>query len=359
MVNHISKLFHLGHKGVKMKRINKQKGFSLIEIIIALSLLLILISATQPIIGRLIDFRANILTDTNVNVLGEAVEEWYSENAWEFGQITDSSIPLPNGDTMTNNSGTRTDGWERLAQKYAGSTNFTQDGYNHGYRVFVSAPLTQDYRGVQVPYHVIALVSSGGLGESINDEMISVVNSAFDQGTGSITVNDNESVYIINGFSIQKEMVDTSIERLNRVARSYENFYRLQFLSQEREPAINYFARNGGNVRWDISSPVVAQCGGSTDTILSNSQLGHNINSYGLLNAIGISSEAAQSVWGEDFRLLNCGTTSSVRVRGANRTFSARTPSSPAGDNTPPYSAILGFHLPNAETYTTTVTSSF
>ena len=342
-----------------MKRINKQKGFSLIEIIIALSLLLILISATQPIIGRLIDFRSNILTDTNINVLGDAVEEWYSENAWDFAQITNSSIPLPNGGSITNNSGTKTDGWQRLAQRYAGSTNFTEDGYNHGYRVFVSAPLTQEYRGVLVPYHVIALVSSSGIGENMNDEMVSVVNSSFNQGTGAITVNDNESVYIINGFSIQKEIIDTSIERLNRVARSYENFYRLQFLSQEREPAINYFARNGGNPRWDVSSPVVAQCGGSGETILSNNQLGHDINTYGLLNAIGISSEAGESVWGQNFRLLNCGSSSSIRVRGANRTFSARTPSSPAGDNTPPYSAILGFHLPNAETYTTTVTSSF
>lgn len=342
-----------------MKRINKQKGFSLMEIIIALSLLLVLISATQPIIGRLIDFRANILTDTNINVLGKAVEEWYSENAWDFGQVTNSSIPLPGGGNMTNNSGTRTDGWERLAQRYAGSINFTQDGYNHGYRVFVSNPLTQEYRGVRVPYHVIALVSSSGEGESIGNEMVSVVNSNFNQETGAITVNNNESVYIINGFSIQKEIVDTSIERLNRVARSYENFYRLQFLSQEREPAINYFARNGSNPRWDMYSPVVAMCGGSGDTILGNNQLGHDINTYGLLNAIGISSEAAQSVWGENFRLLNCGSTSSVRVRGANRTFSARTPSSPAGNNTPPYSAILGFHLPNAETYTTTVTSSF
>jgi prepilin-type N-terminal cleavage/methylation domain-containing protein len=359
MVNHISKLFHLGHKGVKMKRINKQKGFSLIEMIIALSLLLVLIAATQPIIGRLIDFRSNILTDTNINSLGDAVEEWYSENAWDFGQVTNSSLPLPGGGNMVHNSGTRSAGWERLAQRYAGSSRYTQDGFNHGFRVYISNPLTQEYRGVLVPYHVIALVSSGGEGEAIGDKMVSRVNSVFNQGNGGITVNDNESVYIINGFSIQKEMIDTSIERLNRIARSYENFYRLQFVTQEREPAINYFARNGGNTRWDISSPVVARCGGSGDTIMGNNQLGHDINTYGLLNAIGVSTEAAQSAWGEGFRLLNCGSTSSIRVRGANRTFSARTPNSPAGNNTPPYSAILGFHLPNAETYTTTVTSSF
>lgn len=338
---------------------NKQKGFTLIEILVALSLLLVLISATQPIVGRFIDFRSNIVTDTNINILGSAVEEWYSENAWEFGQIQNSNLPLPEGEDMSHDTGTRGDGWERLAQRYAGSIDVTQDGYNHGYRVFISEPQTQEYRGVLVPYHVIALVSSSGIGENIDDQMVSDVNSLFNQSNGTIDIIDNENVYIINGFSIQKNIIDTSIERVNRIARSYENFYRIQFSSQEREPAINYFANNGSNVRWDISSPVVARCGGSGDTILSNNQLGHNINNYNLLNAIGVSEEAAQSAWGEPFRLLNCGSTSSIKVKGSNRTFSAKTPNSSAGNNTPPYSAILGFHLPNAETYTTTVTSSF
>ena len=342
-----------------MKNIKKQQGFSLLEILIAIGLLLVLIGATQPIVSRLVDFRANILTETNLNTLGSAVEEWYSENAWDFGQIADSQIPLPGGGTMVHNRGTSGAGWERLALNYAGSAGYLVDGYNHNYRVFVSNRLTQEYRGVLVPYHVIVLASSGGLSETIAGNVISRVDTSLNQETGIVDIGDGESVYVINGFATQKKMVDISIDRIHRIARSYENFYQLQFSTKEREPAINYFARNGSNSRWDLSSPVVARCGGSGDTIQGFSQLGHNINSYGLLNVIGISAQASQSAWGEDFRLLNCGSNSSIRVLGANRTFQARTPNSPAGSNMPPYSAILGFHLPNGETYTTTITSSF
>lgn len=335
------------------KNMKKQRGFSLLEIIIAISLLMILISATQPIIGRLIDFRSNILTETNINILGDGVREWYSQNAWEFGQAEDSVLSLPDSGNITHNSGTIGDGWERLSINSAGSINYLKDGYGHSYRVFVSDPQVQEYRGVLVPYHTIALVSSNGNAEVIDDELVSEVASNFDKATGKITINNNESVYIVNGFSVQKENIDISIDRIERIARNYETFYRTNFSTKEREPAINYFANNGTDPRWDVSSPVAARCGGTTDTIKTYNQLGHSILSYNLIQNIGISSDAALSAWGEEFRLLNCGSTSNIRVNGVTKTFTARTPNDP-----PPFSAILGFHLPNGETYTSTVTSS-
>lgn len=346
-----------------MKRnIIKQKGFTLLEILVAISLLLILITITQPVVSRMVDFRANIVTETRLQSIGKSVEKWYEENAWEFGSITTQAIPLPNGGSITNNSGTVGEGWERLSNTYSGTSQNLLNGYNHAYRTFVSEPLEQNYKGVNIPYHIIVIATSrNASGTSIDNRLLTEITSVFDQTTGTIEIENNESVYVINGFNIQKEYLNKSIERLDQIAKSYENFYQRRYLTKGRDPSIDYFA-NGSNAtdptRWDITSPITSTCGNSGDTIQGHFQLGWDITTMNLLPPIGVSSEAAKSLWGQNFRVLNCGSTN-VLMQGITRTLEARTPNSAAGNNMAPYTAILGLHIPNGETFTNTITSKF
>lgn len=345
-----------------MNNFKKQKGFTLIEIVIVIGLVSVLFAISMPVINRLIDFSSSIESETNLQVMGKAIEEFYSENAWNIDENEESSIELLNKEYAKNGSNTLTnDSWKNIALTYTSSTNSLYDGYNHAFKIFVSNRQEEYYNGVLIPFHIIALVT--GNGKSVDKNGASVVETTFDVDTGKVEVADGESVYIISGYDIQKDKFDKSVRKLDTVAKAYEDYYWSRYATRGNEPAINYFGKIDGNPRWDSdvtnnSTEVVALCNDNNSETLPNGRraLGHNIYDSGLVDELSFTQNTVKSEWDRDFRILNCGSTSNIQVNGESVTISTRTPKS---YDVPPYTATLGFSLPNSETFTKTITSQF
>lgn len=346
---------------------NKQKGFTLIEILISISLLMVIIGATMPVLSRMIDFKSNLDTETRIQILGDSIEKWYEEHAWDYGQIDSANIPLPVSGFIVNNGATVGEGWEALANYYYGSTDIIRNGNNHAFNTYVSEPLTKEYKGILVPYHIIILTSSSEASNKVvEDTVVTATKSTFDQETGAIEFPEDslkEDVYVINSFNIQKEYINQSIDRIEQIASSYERLYRSTYLSKGKEPSINYFANGKGDSvdedKWDMTSPINNTCQtNSIETVNGYLKLGANINDINLLDTIGMSKQESVSAWGEDIRVLNCSYTD-VLINGETVRVRSRSPNDSLGNNTVPFSAIIGFHLPNGELYSKTITSKF
>lgn len=341
----------------KIKRKGEQSGFTLIEVIITLSLILVFSAIVIPLFTGVMNFVSRVDTQANIQVLGEAVEEWYEENAWNIDSQGGASVVLPNGQNMTNNSSTLSnDGWKQLALKYTSSQRYLVDGENQGFRIFVSNRQEQMYEGVLIPYHVIAIVSGNGVQQADNTGT-SVVQSTFNVGNGQLTPHPEDEVYVVSGFDIQKQKFKESQKRLETVAQAYEDYYWSRFVGQGSEPAINYFGARGGNPRWDTGATINVVCGGNNSTSVAGRRaLGNSIQASNLPSVLQLPTTSVESSWGRDLRLLNCGSTSNARVGYSTITFRARDPNN---GGYPPYTAILGFTLPNGQTYSSTVTSKF
>lgn len=354
---------------MKLKRLKRQSGFTLLELVIVMGLVTLFIGITMPLYSKMSDTMSSVDTETNIQVLGGAIEEWYSENAWEIDSNSDASIVLPttNGTAYTMSNDTNSlenEGWKTLALRYTSSQNVLTDGYNHAYKVFVSQRQEQSYEGNLIPYHIIAIVSGRGNSPVIEDGMdgdtaVSSIQSTFDVATGDINAHPEDEIYVVSGFDIQKQKYKNSKKKLNTVANAYEDYYWSRYVGQGSEPAINYFGRNGSNIRWDTSANIdVITNNNNTDVIGSSGrrELGNEIYNSGLPAELQLSSKAVTSDWDRPFRLLNDGTTGNIQTNGAVESISARTPDN---GGYPPYTAVLGFSMPNGESYTQTVTSRF
>lgn len=352
-------------------KVKKQSGFTLIELMIVMGLITMFIALTMPLFSKMSNTMSNVDTETNIQILGGAIEEWYSENAWQIDSESGAEMVLPtsaDGSTYVINNDTHTmknDGWKTLALRYTSSQKALTDGYNQAYKIFISTRQEQAFEGNLIPYHVIAIVSGKGVASPhIEDGMdgdtaVSTIQSTFNAATGEITPHPEDEIYVVSGFDIQKTKYTNSKKKLDVVANAYSDYYWSRYVGQGSEPAINYFGRNGSNIRWDTSASInVITSGNDADIIGSTGRraLGNTIYNSNLPSVLQLSEKAVTSDWGRAFRLLNDGTTNNIQTNGNIESISARTPSN---GEYPPYTAVLGFSMPNGESYTQTITSRF
>ncbi len=154
-------------------RVRRARGFTLIEILVALAVMVILGAVLYPALMGEIHFSDRATTRARLAVLRRAVNEAYLRHAMAIDTLAPraNTIALNTASTYTLATGPAfqpgnpyafQNGFQMFAQ-YADTPARTlvTDGFGRPWVVYVSDPLTTVKDGVTLTYHVIAFVSKG------------------------------------------------------------------------------------------------------------------------------------------------------------------------------------------------------
>lgn len=337
----------------------KNRGFSLIELMVAMAIVVVILGITYPLIVDVTRFKENVETKNNIKFISSGIKKWYENKSFDIDLNSSSGFYMPDGTYTANNSSIQGDKWKDLLATVGVSESRMIDGFGRNFKFFVSQRLSYSYDGVLIPYRIIALVSSGTHDRNVDGS--SVINSTFDPVTGDLTVSAGEISEIFNGLDVQLRKFEESKKKLQALSELYGQYYWSRYRASSNEPAINYFAKNGTDVRWDSKADsayaVESTCGKPNGTLNGITILGTSLKNSKMNTALILSDSVIADAYNREFRILNCGATSNMRVGGGSYSLSVRDPS--VGNGLPPYTAALGFTLPNSESYILTVASRF
>ena len=334
---------------MNMKNKIKQKGFGeLLTSLVSLGIAVTIISLVTPYVLSTIEQKNRIEGESNLQILGKTIEGWYEDNSWYIDSNNSSELKYKDnsgkeyeikGDNYTDQESIR-----KIAKKYNGNDNIVMNGFKSSFKIFVSNRLNVSVDNILVPYHVFAIVDKG---EKTNYE------STFDKTTGELVLGAGESGVTVSGYDIEKNIFDKSKKRMNYISDAYKSFYYSRYMGHGYEFSRNYFGSYGTSESWDKDSPVKAICVSN-----ENGVVGVNISETNLTNELSLQNSSYKTLWGNEYTVLNCGYSKNIPQAYGNVDVFARTPNSDSTSRIPPYTAIIGFKLPNNQVYMDTIIST-
>lgn len=317
----------------RFKQAGDQAGFTLVEIAIALGI----IAALMAIMGPQISFTTRHMqkteTENRLAAVKDALETAYRENA---KTVDDNS-----GNVLALGSSTLVNGWATAAMfqqvaSYAGKSaaELALDGFRQPFRVFVSNQLSKPWNGVNVRYHVVAIVSMGADADSAARRTLSP-GTTFNPNTGALILGGDDKGIVVDGYAIQVDLAKKSYDKLQKIADLYANYFQTQYLASiDRDIAVDYFAKDGANARWDQTSGIFATSGG---TVLAAN----------LAGTLGLALADYTDAYGQVIQVDNA----SAQVRN---------PNNPDGNmNLPPYTAAVYTTLPGGDVLRVSVSGAY
>ena len=369
--------------------LKKDEGFTLIEIVIALALMVLLMGVLIPLYFGAIKFYETYENNIKLDNLAEGVKITYNKDAmsidssnYTYNQISFNwmntgvigqsgqqqggaqgyytAVPANPAYDMGNPATTLMSGFNSIANNAGASPlALATDGYGRPFMVFVSPQLIGEYDGYPVYYHEIAFVSNSG-GTVVNG--IPKLNSGtkFEceqltstQSNCTLSLGGSDKGIVISGFGTQIKLLSKTLENMNNLVKAYETYYTSSYLdSTNRDIADDYFFStasnsngcNGGSgvlVNYTSSSNSYNFPGMSINNQYTNQS---NINrslpsssnviyfdNNNLLSNLGLSSSSGISAWGYQFGFSN---SKNGQVTGALLRTSCN-------GGIPPYTAVI------------------
>jgi prepilin-type N-terminal cleavage/methylation domain-containing protein len=351
----------------------KQRGFTLLEIVIATSLLVLITTTVLQGFSPWMKFKQRLDTTQNLKDLSQAATAFYKANAFA---IDDTDLVSTQPDILGGANGTlfvsATANIESVCpsvnvgadpgdttlveaeiaplQPYLNRTvaEVARDGFNNALCVAISPRQFRDFSGTRLYYHTIAFISPGE--NNALDPGTQFVQTAPGVWTLSVTGDDTGST--VDGFQIAMYNYEVTLERLQRLAKAYESYFNVRYLMRSnRDIAINYFYANDGTNNGDPGNggpdpgPTVVQ----SRTILGNVWVPASFDNVilGINNppatgpvkiasALGVAETDGYNAWGMPILFDN----RSDRVKAGSNSVLVR--------QQPPFTATFGTLLPGS-----------
>lgn len=313
----------------------RQRGFTLLEMLIAMAVLAIMLAVSYPLFQSMTDLWGKYETNNRLADIEQAVSTAYAQAmvTAEVPANTGRELVLPTG--ALGQSGPNAAGWcsattpaafAPLYQYLKQAPNLVwRDGYGRPVCVLITPQLSFTDDGATLYYHTIAIVSAGRHGK------LAAGTSLSDAGVLTLA-GDNQAV-LINGRLLALAALQATQAQMAKVAAAYQAYFQNRYLGNTaRDTSIDYFANAWG----DTGSPMPAL--GATPL---------NTPSADLMSPLGLSSTDITDGWGQVMMLDN----ESDAVRSPNNSTAAMT--------TPPYTARITTTLPGGQTYAQTVMGSY
>lgn len=313
-----------------MHKWSVSKGFTLIEVLITLSLVTILSVVALNALTPWLLFKQSLDTDRKLQDMRQALTSAYSANAMVIDAqapsifLTLVSDPAIAGSACTSQEAALT-GSALSGYLTEGGVGAAKDGFASPLCFFITTPAPRDVEGVRIAYRMIAIVSAGHNG--IIDE-----GTAIDPVTGQLTLGGDDRGVVVNGYTIQYAKYRDTLDRMNRLAILYENYFTTRFLNTaDRDVSRSYFYKDGPG--GDLGGSIAAT-NGWTPALTA------------FATALGVSPVDATSAYETLNTIEVANNTETITVLG--QTTSVRSPASLASGATPPYTALLRAKLPGA-----------
>lgn len=355
-----------------MRSMPLQKGFTLIEIVIAIALVVMITAVITSGLGPWIKFKQRLETEQKLQDLSQAVTALYKANAYMIDNqdpvgtaapvigpngalALDPTLPPPMNQFGTNcQAGDPADTASveqslRPLQPYVSRpvTELSQDGFNNKICILVSPRQYRDVNGTRLYYHSVAFISRGD-----NNEL-DTGTDFLDNGTSmTLTLAGDDTGQMVDGFKIALANYQLTMTRLQRLAEAYETYFHIRFLTKaDRDISINYFYANSGTNNGDPGDPTNGDPGptapetrpvlggtwthASFDNVIDVVTASTGSNRFSAI--LGIGDAEGRDAWGRPLLVDN----RSARVKSGEQ----------AGIKTqPPYSASFGALLPGSST---------
>lgn len=301
-----------------MNRIGtKQRGFTLVETLVALALItiisLIVMGALSPWMG----FKQKMDTERRIQDVRQGLVAYYEAQAMAVerqpaGKFSLFTSSTPDGEGRCE---LQTEAFEAVSDYFSESPQqLSRDGYANPWCIFVSSPFKIVRDGVDLWYRNVAVISTGG--DGVLDPATKM------QPDGTLVVAGDDAGAIVSGREVQAEKLKETLKRMNKVAQMYETYFTTRFLANtSRDITVYYFSK-----AYDTTGAVPAT-GGSWAKAAET------------LKDIGVGATDANSAWELD---------SALEVGNQSETINGVQVRSPAtaGTGVLPYTALIRAKLP-------------
>lgn len=347
----------------------QQKGFTLVEIVIAIALVLMITAVVTQGLGPWIKFKQRLETEQNLKDLVQATTALYKANAYNIDD-TDPDGPTPpflgpNGALSLDAASTpanrfRTDCKDgdpadtvsiketlRPLQPYLSKSimELAQDGFNNKICVLVSKRQYRDVNGARLFYHSVAFISRG------DNTTLDTGTNFVDNGTSmTLTLAGDDTGQMVDGFKIALENYQITLARLQKLTLAYETYFHIRYLTKsDRDISINYFYANNGSNNGDPGDILNGDTGptapetrlslggtwvqASFDNVINPIAFGTSSNRYSAV--LGVGDSEGRDAWGKPLLVDN----RSPRVKSGELN---------ALKTQPPFSAAFGALLPGS-----------
>lgn len=303
-----------------------QRGFTLIEVLIALALVTIISLTLLGSLGPWLDFKHELDTQSKLSDIQQGITAYYTANAMAIDSdpATELKPFTPSTVLVGKSCAPQVAAFEAVSSYMSNSAQYLSvDGYKQAWCVFVSPPLVATADGTQLWYRNIAFVSPGR-------------NGKIDPGTsmsaaGTLTLGGDDKGVLIAGYPIEQQKLTDTLRRMNTVAQAYGTYFTSRYLAYpDRDVTRDYFS-----TAWD-SAGTVPSTGGNWAPASS------------ALSSLGLTPTDTLSGWE---------TNNAIQVGNDTESAAGVTVRSPdtTGTGSLPYTALLRAQVPtpgSTPTYT-------
>lgn len=313
------------------------RGFTLVELTVATLIIAVLSFSFLGGYSFLARTNSQLATRDRMERLRIAFTAAYRNNARVIEASASRDVSFAAGISIADGSDASNAATAAALAKVAGYGQLSPieaqvDEFQGLFRFLVSSRLTTTLPGgFAVYYRKIAIVSPG------YDARVDA-GTTMDAATGAVTVAGDDAAVVVDGFQIQRELAEQTVQRVDRIAKAYERYFTNRYLANlSRDVSIDYFAASGATpTRWDAGGLAAGSGGIFADALTLN-----------LAQALGVASVDLQDAYGTSIQVDN----SSNQTRNPENSTAAM--------SIPPYSALVRASLAAGQTYTRSALGSF
>lgn len=309
----------------------RARGISLIEVVIAVSIVSIMAAIAAATFGPWIAFRQGLETERRLKELAVAMQAAYRDNAVAMEAAAGAQLAYPGGPIANGTVATATTFQAIARYSSLSSAQLGNDGFNRPVQIYVTPRLSTTIDGATLYYHMAAVVSGGRNGQID-------AGTSFNSATGRLTLSGDDKGFVLDGYRIQRELFDATAERMRRIVDGWQRYYQGRYLADSaRSASVDYFGSPGTPaILWDSGS-AVAHSGGTDKPATT----------IGLHSALGLSTADVTDAYGQEIRADN----SSSQTRNPGQADSAMA--------LPPYTARVLTQLPGGVPFALSAISTY